>query len=798
MDESELSANGQEIMLLPTSCAVSSTSDTLTPCDKEEESQLYKDSKTSYESEIKISSSEELMNENEELAVSYDIRKNHDRMVEEKLQDHPIAAKLAKGFFFDISELDLNIGGQRSFRKRNPVVKEPDTENLIATETKKHKKPSQLRVVKKKFAKKYKLLKLLSKDDLILKILESEETEKLRDIEIQHLRGNFKKQIDNSATTKSHVTPSKEPKKQKLNSKFQNMISQIKTLDLEVEIQKDALQSYDPFSNPDERKKTIRALMDLKVQIDSVLMCLEKEGFSNETSCSATYLELNDRSTIGVKRSMIRKDPTNKKLKKSNHSNTVKEKIGLELNVLDQKRKQYLEDKQELFNTNKNTQVSKMNSFFVRTLSSTCYFLDDPETFLHFANTLVEEDRVFTAGEHENVDVVISALYPDVKETYVIFGNVEAKGKNGHTVDSLRDIYDIFQLNNIIYFNEGNEEINQLLFEFYESLLERQNKLKYDHKKVSVFKTLILKWNKIVCAENSILSSKKLLENANHLYLNNGLPLYFMKFLSNYIYGRIVLPEAKKLTKYKGFSDKTYGELMSDFLTLAFDKCEMNSESNYVDLGSGVGNTNFFASLSYNVKTSFGCEIMDNPSDICLLYLNYFAKILQLFGIDNHTILEFDLKKSFMDNESVIEKLKTCNILLLNNFIFSPEINIEVTKLVTYLPIGAKVIHLKPLQTLEKQNTSRKRKQRIRYSESSTRELDKKSGISATHSQQNQVGSDEIIETFKASIGINKIITSRKYQMPSGDMVSWTTNNNHYNYFISKISSWNELDNDSG
>ncbi|OBA26482.1 histone methylation DOT1, partial [Hanseniaspora valbyensis NRRL Y-1626] len=181
------------------------------------------------------------------------------------------------------------------------------------------------------------------------------------------------------------------------------------------------------------------------------------------------------------------------------------------------------------------------------------------------------------------------------------------------------------------------------------------------------------------------------------------LPLYFMKHITNYIYGRIILPDAKKLTKYEGFSDKTYGELMSDFLTLAFDKCGMNSESTFVDLGSGIGNTNFFASLSYNVKSSFGCEIMKNPSELCGLYHNYFIKMLQLYGISNHTVLEFELEKSFMDNEVVNEKLKSCSILLLNNFIFSPSINIEATKLVKYLPSGSKIIHLKPLQTLEKQ-----------------------------------------------------------------------------------------------
>lgn len=327
------------------------------------------------------------------------------------------------------------------------------------------------------------------------------------------------------------------------------------------------------------------------------------------------------------------------------------------------------------------------------------------------------------------------------------------------------------------------------------------------------------------------MNKRTMLKNANDLYIKRKLPKYFCNFICNYVYGRIVIPEAKKLSKYVGFSDKTYGELLPDFLSMVFDKCQLGYNSNFVDLGSGIGNTNYFASLIGNVSSTFGCEIMENPSDLCVKYGEYFRKIMKLFGINIHSEYNFSLKRSFINNEDVVKNLKQCDVLLLNNFIFSGDINIEATNLINNLPIGAKVIHLKPLMTMNKAAVSRVTKARIDYNVNKMQEIHNiveessinrrqtfsKTGVvfdeKKTHYLKdaelddldrvirdslrikNEDGSlnetlnqesDNLVEVTRLILD-DKMLVSLKYAMPSGDMVSWTSDNDWYSFYISKV-----------
>lgn len=516
-----------------------------------------------------------------------------------------------------------------------------------------------------------------------------------------------------------------------------------------------------------------------------------------------------------------------KKQKKVNSNTVKKSNRELLLEKEKQAREEYEQEVSENFMESTVISISSENPLFYNMLSDIP--VDDVELINFYdvlGKTAPSSNSRYSSA---TVNVVVSALFPNKTEKYIIHSSNNVGTRENFSIDSLMVIYELMQLNNIIYINRKIEPLNDLLYSFYKELCIRSKKTRFDPSRISVFVDMINQYNDIL--QSSKMNKRTMLKNANDLYIKRKLPKYFCNFICNYVYGRIVIPEAKKLSKYVGFSDKTYGELLPDFLSMVFDKCQLGYNSNFVDLGSGIGNTNYFASLIGNVSSTFGCEIMENPSDLCVKYGDYFRKIMKLFGINIHSEYNFSLKRSFIDNEDVVKNLKQCDVLLLNNFIFSGDINIEATNLINNLPIGAKVIHLKPLMTMNKAAVSRVTKARIDYNvnkmqethniveESSInrRQTFSKTGVvfdeKKTHYLKdaeldeldrvirdslrikNEDGSlnetlnqesDNLVEVTRLILD-DKMLVSLKYAMPSGDMVSWTSDNDWYSFYISKV-----------
>lgn len=516
-----------------------------------------------------------------------------------------------------------------------------------------------------------------------------------------------------------------------------------------------------------------------------------------------------------------------KKQKKVNSNTVKKSNRELLLEKEKQAREEYEQEVSENFMESTVISISSENPLFYNMLSDIP--VDDVE-LINFYDVLGKTASSSNSRySSATVNVVVSALFPNKTEKYIIHSSNNVGTRDNFSIDSLMVIYDLMQLNNIIYINRKIEPLNDLLYSFYKELCIRSKKTRFDPSRISVFVDMINQYNDIL--QSSKMNKRTMLKNANDLYIKRKLPKYFCNFICNYVYGRIVIPEAKKLSKYVGFSDKTYGELLPDFLSMVFDKCQLGYNSNFVDLGSGIGNTNYFASLIGNVSSTFGCEIMENPSDLCVKYGDYFRKIMKLFGINIHSEYNFSLKRSFIDNEDVVKNLKQCDVLLLNNFIFSGDINIEATNLINNLPIGAKVIHLKPLMTMNKAAVSRVTKARIDYNVNKMQETHNiveetsinrrqtfsKTGVvfdeKKTHYLKdaeldeldrvirdslrikNEDGSlnetlnqesDNLVEVTRLILD-DKMLVSLKYAMPSGDMVSWTSDNDWYSFYISKV-----------
>lgn len=230
-----------------------------------------------------------------------------------------------------------------------------------------------------------------------------------------------------------------------------------------------------------------------------------------------------------------------------------------------------------------------------------------------------------------------------------------------------------------------------------------------DHWQDKLTKEILIPLNKAY-DNNDQLNFVQIVQNYNKLIINIPksliklhlkekltLPQSFIHDFLQIIYCRSIHPHANKLKNYQAFSNFVYGELLPNFLSEVFYKCNLNKDSIFIDLGSGVGNCVIQASLEFGCKLSVGCEIMDNASDLTELQLVELNNRCKLMGI-NVSPIEFILRESFVGNARVIELLKKCDVLLINNFLFDSKLNAQVEKLLQNCKVGCKIITLKNLR----------------------------------------------------------------------------------------------------
>ncbi|QLL30760.1 hypothetical protein HG536_0A05750 [Torulaspora globosa] len=196
---------------------------------------------------------------------------------------------------------------------------------------------------------------------------------------------------------------------------------------------------------------------------------------------------------------------------------------------------------------------------------------------------------------------------------------------------------------------------------------------------------------------NKIIEKVPRSEVIEHLAQLKTLPPSFIHDLLHIVYTRSIHPNYKKLKEYEAFSNYVYGELLPNFLSNVYSQCCLNSNSVFMDLGSGVGNCVVQAALEYGCKLSFGCEIMSNASALTELQNEELIKRCKLAGL-KLSPLEFSLRKSFVNNDRVDELIPQSDVILINNFLFDSDMNREVEKIIQNVKVGCKIITLKNLR----------------------------------------------------------------------------------------------------
>ncbi|KAI0073733.1 DOT1-domain-containing protein, partial [Panus rudis PR-1116 ss-1] len=156
-------------------------------------------------------------------------------------------------------------------------------------------------------------------------------------------------------------------------------------------------------------------------------------------------------------------------------------------------------------------------------------------------------------------------------------------------------------------------------------------------------------------------------------------------------YQRAVGPHVESLKNYAAFSSETYGELMPKFISRLIKESRLNSDSLFLDLGSGVGNVVCQASLETGCR-SFGIEILPAPAKVARSQLEQYQIRCRMWGVQ---MGEVQLEESDMlKSKALDELLPKADVVLVNNKVFGTTLNEAIKVKLLDLKEGAVVISL--------------------------------------------------------------------------------------------------------
>lgn len=204
-----------------------------------------------------------------------------------------------------------------------------------------------------------------------------------------------------------------------------------------------------------------------------------------------------------------------------------------------------------------------------------------------------------------------------------------------------------------------------------------------DHER---FTASINEYNELIIKLRSQGEFKKKLQSLTRL------PAYVTVEFLNQVYRRVVSPRSQELRDYKAFSNNVYGELLPSFVSEIFRRTRLLSKSVFIDLGSGVGNCVLQAALEIGCE-SWGCEIMKTASELAQLQKEELENRIQLYGIKAGSITV--RSADFVNNSEIQAVLQRADVVLVNNYAFSPELNGNLVDMFLDLKDGCQIVSLK-------------------------------------------------------------------------------------------------------
>lgn len=178
----------------------------------------------------------------------------------------------------------------------------------------------------------------------------------------------------------------------------------------------------------------------------------------------------------------------------------------------------------------------------------------------------------------------------------------------------------------------------------------------------------------------------------NSLSCHTPLDFELVNEILTQVYSRTVSMHVGDLRRYKAFSSNVYGELLPRFVSSIFKDTYLTQDQIFIDLGSGVGNCVLQAAVEIGCH-SVGCEIMPRAAELAIQQQNELDARMRAYGLESGEIrLE---QGDFLENSLIQTLLPQVDVLLVNNYAFSAELNESLLHMFLDLKDGAKVVSLR-------------------------------------------------------------------------------------------------------
>ncbi|KDR84720.1 hypothetical protein GALMADRAFT_233024 [Galerina marginata CBS 339.88] len=176
-------------------------------------------------------------------------------------------------------------------------------------------------------------------------------------------------------------------------------------------------------------------------------------------------------------------------------------------------------------------------------------------------------------------------------------------------------------------------------------------------------------------------------------WTQNGMPEKVLMRIIEENYQRTVGPNVPSLKQYEAFSSTVYGELMPSLAHEMITITELNENSLFLDLGSGVGNVVVQASLQTGCK-SYGIELMPHPARVARDMAEQIQIRCRMWGV---IVGETELEEgNMLESRRVDELISKADVVLVDNKVFEESLNEALRPKFLDLKEGATVISLKP------------------------------------------------------------------------------------------------------
>ncbi|KAI9097004.1 histone methylation protein DOT1-domain-containing protein [Phlyctochytrium arcticum] len=214
------------------------------------------------------------------------------------------------------------------------------------------------------------------------------------------------------------------------------------------------------------------------------------------------------------------------------------------------------------------------------------------------------------------------------------------------------------------------------------------------HKKnVEDLKAALEEWNE------HMLTLKKKRTFATSEFTGPAASYHMVAHILEQAYSRSVAPSSSMLNNYEGFSNNVYGEVKHNFVNTLIKEAGIQPNHIFVDMGSGIGNVVLQVAAQV-LCDSYGIEVMEIPAKLAdkqkkefLSRMRYYAK-----PCGRVTLKRAD----FLEDASMHEVIKQADIVFVNNYAFSAELNQMILAKFLDLKDGATMISLRSFAPVDR------------------------------------------------------------------------------------------------